>query len=87
MAIIVIANGANPRSSVLRNNFDFLAGGAGIKTGSTMEQLKTAAALAPTQPFTCIPTDIDALLLYCGKATRGPNADGFITLASFEEIV
>lgn len=86
MAFTTISNGDNPDATILMANFNFLAAGAGIKTGSTMEALKTFAALTPTQAFICIPTDIDALLLYCGKATRGPNADGFITLASFEEI-
>ena len=86
MAIIVIANGANPRSSVLRNNFDFLAGGAGIKTGSTFEALKTFAALTPTQAFLCIPSDLPALMIYTGSATAGQNADGFVTLASWEAI-
>jgi len=87
MALTTIANGDNPDATILMANFNFLAGGAIIKTGLTMEGMKTFAALTPTQPFVCIPTDIDALLLYCGKATRGPNSDGFITLASFEEIV
>jgi len=80
-----IANGQNPSGTKLKENFDYLdglvVGGAGIKTGSTFNQLVTFAALNPTVPFLCIPSDQDWFLLYCGKTDRGNG--GFITIADF----
>ena len=87
MAFTTINNGDSPDATILMANFNFLAGGAGIKTGSTMEALKTFAALTPTVPFVCIPTDIKAMLVYCGDATAGQNADGFVTIVSWEAII
>ena len=84
--LIQILNGANPRSSVLRNNFDFLAGGAGIKTGSTLAACQAAAQAAPTQAFSCIPTDLPAWLLYTGSAAAGPDGNGWVTVVSWETI-
>ena len=84
-----ISNGNVPDADEVQGNFSYLlgliAGGQGIKTG-TIASLKAAAISAPTVPFLCVPTDLDAFLLYCGKADRGPNGDGFITLATFEAI-
>ena len=86
MAFTTINNGDVPDATILMANFNFLASGAGIKTGSTMEALKTFAALTPTQPFSCIPTDIKAWMLYTGVATAGPDADGWVTIVSWETI-
>jgi hypothetical protein len=84
-----IANDTAPDADQVQANFAYLlgliAGGQAIKS-DTLANLKTAAAAAPTTAFLCIPTDLDAFLLYCGKADRGPNADGFITIVSFEAI-
>jgi len=85
----LISNGQNPNGTKLKDNFDYLdgliIGGASIKTGSTFDQLAIYAALNPTVPFLCIPSDQDWFLLYCGKADRGNG--GFITLADYTEIV
>lgn len=84
-----IANGQNPSGTKLQANFDYvlglITGGQAIKS-DTLANLHTAAQAAPTTAFLCIPTDLPALLLYTGHATRGPNGDGFIGLASWEEI-
>ena len=82
-----IANGGDPDGDKVQANFDYVlalvAGGAGIKTGSTMAQLKVAAAAAPTVAFLCIPSDLPALMIYTGVATAGHNAgelgDNFLT--------
>ena len=85
-----IANGQNPSGAKLQSNFDYVlalvSGGQGIKTDSTLAALHAVAQAAPTTAFLCIPTDLPALLVYTGHATRGPNGDGFIGLASWEEI-
>ena len=79
-----ITDGDVPSAVPLMANFNYLLGGAGIKS-DTYANLVTAAALAPTVPFLCVATDQDLFLLYCGKATRGNG--GFLTLQSFGEIV
>jgi len=84
-----IADGQFPKGDYLQDNFVYLlgliSGGEAIKS-DTFANLKAAALAAPTVPFVCIPTDLDAFLLYCGKSDRGPGADGFITILSFEAI-
>lgn len=86
MAFTTINEGDNPSATVLMANFNFLAGGAGIKTGVTLAACITAAAAAPTTPFLCIPSDLKALMLYTGVAAAGPEANGFVTLTSWETI-
>jgi hypothetical protein len=85
-----LANKTIPDATKVQANFDYVlglvSGGQAIKS-DTLANLKTSAAAAPTVAFLAIPTDLDALVLYCGKADRGPNADGFITIVSFEAIV
>jgi len=80
MALTTITNGDLPDATVLMANFNFLAGGAGIKS-DTFANLRTAAAIAPTTPFVCIATDDKLFMLYCGDAASADG--GFITLASW----
>lgn len=71
MAFKTIANGDNPDATVLMENFNFLAGGAGVKSG-TLADLKAAALLAPTTPFVCVATDQGyAPMMYVGNAAVG----------------
>ena len=86
MAFTTIANGDNPDATILMANFNFLAGGAGIKTGSTLAACQAAAQAAPTQAFSCIPTDLPAWLLYTGSAAAGPDGNGWVTVVSWETI-
>lgn len=80
MALTTILNGQNPDATVLMANFNFLAGGAGIKT-DTLANLKTAAAAAPTVPFLCVASDASAFMIYCGDATAGDG--GFVTIVTW----
>ena len=85
-----IANGQNPSGAKLQSNFDYVlalvSGGQGIKTDSTLAALHAVALAAPTTPFLAIPTDLPALLLYTGAATRGPEGNGWVSIVTWEEI-
>jgi hypothetical protein len=89
MAYTTIVNGDTPDATVVMGNFVYLlaliTGGQAIKS-DTLANLKTAAAAAPTVAFLAIPTDLKALLLYTGVAAAGPDADGFVTITSWETI-
>lgn len=73
----------------LMANFNYVlglvVGGQGIKA-DTLANLLTAAAAAPTVPFLCIPSDLKALMLYTGVAAAGPEANGFVTITSWQTI-
>lgn len=85
-----IANDTPPDGDKVQENFNYVlalvAGGAGIKTGSTMAQLVTAAAAAPTVAFLCIPSDLPGLMIYIGSATGGPDGNGFVTIVTWQTI-
>lgn len=85
MGLTTIENGQDPDATVLMANFNFLAGGAGIKR-DTFANLRVAAAAAPTTPFLCIASAPDNLfMLYWGDVTVGDG--GFTVLASGGTIV
>ena len=80
-----ITNGTIPDADEVQGNFDYLAAGKGLMR-DTLANIKTVAMAAPTVPFLAQPTDLKALLWYTGDATAGPEANGFITVASYETI-
>ena len=63
-----------------------VTGGQVIKKDSTLAALHAVALAAPTTPFLAIPTDLPALLLYTGAATRGPEGNGWVSIVTWEEI-
>lgn len=90
MALTNIVNGQVPDATPLMANFNYLLGligGGQAIMADTYANLQAHAAENPTAPFSCIATDLDAIMVYCGKSDRGPNADGFITIATFGAIV
>ena len=80
MAFTTISNGDVPDADILMANFNYLAGGAGIKSDTYAALIITAAA-APTTAFLCIATDSNLFLLYTGDVTAGDG--GFVTLSSW----
>jgi hypothetical protein len=69
-------------TGAINQNSAMLASGPAF-VRDTMANLHVIATAAPTVPFIGIPTDLDVLLFYCGKADRGANADGFILLTDY----
>ena len=80
MGLTTISNGDKPDADILMDNFNFLAGGAGLLSDEYAD-LRVTAAAAPTVAFLCVATDYNLFLLYTGDATAGDG--GFITLATW----
>ena len=75
-----ISNGDLPDATKLMANFNWLAAGKGIRTG-TLAALKTLAATDTATPFLCVATMDDGtaqLMCYMGYAALGDG--GFITI-------
>ena len=80
MALTTIQNGDTPDANVLMANFNWLAAGKGIKTG-TYAALKTFAAANAAEPFLCIATmDNGSLQLMCYMGAAGVGDAGFVTI-------
>lgn len=79
-----IVNGDDPDATVIMANFNYLAGGSGIASGTYTAHKATAVA-APTVPFLCTATGTDGLakglFFYCADISAGDN--GFLLLAGW----